>query len=117
MLPEDRKVQFGDGKAVTMRTVEDVPPSIYVNNAIFDMTQWDINIDLSELRRAIPGENPDSPILLINPTVRLIMTVPYAKVFADALLRHIAKYEKIEKDQQNQPAENVPSPETESEAT
>lgn len=99
MPPEDRKVQLESGKVLIMRPVENDPPSVYVNNAVFDMTQWDITIDLSELRGAKPGETPDTAVALINQKVRLIMTVPYAKVFSETLIKHLAKHQQIEKKQ------------------
>jgi hypothetical protein len=114
MPSEERKVQLVNGKVLIMRPVEDDPPSIYVNNAVFEMTQWDIAIDLSELRGAKPGETPDIAVALINQKVRLIMTVPYAKVFSEALITHLAKYEQIEK---NQPPEGELPPSQNTEPT
>ena len=93
MQPDDVKVQFQDGNTLILRPVEEVSPTFYVNNATFGLTQWEIKIDLSEIVGMAKEE--DSPVALINRKARLLMTVPYAKSFADALLKHIAKYESI----------------------
>ena len=109
MPPEDITVQLSDGRPLTLRTVEEISPSYYVNNATFGMTQWDIKVDLSEITGFVAAENPESPaIALVSKKARLVMTVDYAKAFASALLQQVAKHELIEEGAPKEPESHQP---------
>lgn len=65
-------------------------PTIYVNNAQFSTTEWDIRIDLSELHSL----DVEARKMFIVPRVRLVMSPQFAVRFFQVMENNLRQYQK-----------------------
>lgn len=83
---------------VTFEPIKADVPTIYVNNAVFSQTQWDMRIDLSELY-TLDVENKKMSIV---PRARLIMDFRFAARFVDAMSQNLQRLHEIMEQQQRE---------------
>lgn len=99
---EEQKQPEGEiPQKVKYENIEVSYPTIYINNAEFGTTEWDINLTLSEINKA----NVETNTLGIVPRVRIVMSVPFAVRFVEVMKRTLDTYMKtvtqqLEKQQQ-----------------
>ena len=77
-------------------------PTLYVNNAQFSTTEWDIRIDLSELHSI----DVEAKKMFIVPRLRLVMSPFFATRFFQVMESNLKQFQKIleEKVKQSQEA-------------
>ena len=76
---------------LTLESVKADVPTIYVNNARFGMTEWDMNIELGEIHSADPAEKK----LFVIPRAKLVMSVSFALRFHQAMKANLDNYQKL----------------------
>jgi len=76
---------------LTFEAVNADVPTIYVNNARFGMTEWDMNIELGEIHSA----DSEKKKLFIIPRARLVMSVSFALRFHQAMKSNLDNYQKL----------------------
>jgi hypothetical protein len=96
MADENKSPDPAQATAYTIETVRAEVPTIYVNNATFGMTEFDIHIELSEIQ----GANPDEKKVLISPRARAVMSYPFALRFLSTLSKFLDAYGKTKKEQE-----------------
>ena len=91
-MPDEQHLDVDNKEVqITFESVKADVPTIYVNNARFGMTEWDMNIELGEIHSANPAEKK----LLIIPRARLIMSVSFATRFFQAMKANLDDYYKL----------------------
>ena len=83
--------KMGEGVPLNFKIVQPEAPTIYVNNAAFGMTEWDMTVDISEIHSA----DIEEQALKIIPRARLIMSPPFALRFYQAMGTQIAKHQEL----------------------
>ena len=80
-----------EGVPLKLKNVQVQAPTIYVNNAAFGMTEWDMTVDISEIHSA----DMEEMALNIIPRARLVMSPPFAIRFYQAMGAQIAKHQEL----------------------
>ena len=65
-------------------------PTLYVNNAQFSTTEWDIRIDLSELHSI----DVEAKKMFVVPRVRLVMSPLFANRFFQVMQNNLQQFQK-----------------------
>ena len=108
-LPEEVKARTTDGTTIIQQPIEQTTPSFYINNALFSSTQWDIRVDLSEMKTlTVKDEDPKTVVMQVFRRATIVMTPAYARVFVEALTAQMDKHEKLgevdKDDQESEPS-------------
>jgi hypothetical protein len=68
-------------------------PSLYVDNAQFSRTEWDVRLDLGELHSVVS----ETKTMFVIPKVRLLMTPAFAERFVEVFSRIMEKWKEAQK--------------------
>ncbi len=63
-------------------------PTLYINNAQFGTTEWDIHMDLSEIKDA----NVETKTLYVIPRIKIVMSIPFAIKFAAVMQKTLDSF-------------------------
>ncbi len=99
---EEQKQPEGEiPQKVQYENIEVSYPTVYINNAEFGTTEWDMSLTLSEINKA----DGETATIFIVPRVRIVMSIPSALRFVEVMMRTLDTYrktvtEQLEKQQQ-----------------
>lgn len=93
MTEEMEKAVQEEQQQIKIEKKQTEAPSLYVDNAQFSRTEWDIRLDLGELHSI----NSETKTMFVIPKVRLLMTPAFAERFLEVFARIMEKWKEAAK--------------------
>ena len=106
MADETGKGTQDEKGRIKVEEKETALPSLYINNAQFSMTEWDVRIDLGELHSV----DAEKRTMFIAPRLRVIMTPEFAQRFLEALHGVLEKRRQVEKEAETEQPQATKEP-------